>query len=131
LDKATQEARAAIARTDSRELAQLCVDICEVHKAAEVKLYDVTESSLLADYYMICTATSDPHLRALGGHIQKGLAEHGVRPLHVEGVPASHWMILDYGTVLVHIFDPKTRQYYLLEELWSEGKVVYEMAEEA
>ena len=110
---------------DSRSIADACVCVCEERLATDVRLYDVSKTSLLADYYLICTGNSDPHIRAIAGEIEKALKERGLYASQVEGVPASHWMILDYGVVMIHIFHPDTRKYYCLEELWPEDAVVY------
>jgi ribosome-associated protein len=106
-------------------IARRCLEVCEERKAEDILLYDVRKTSLLADYYLICSASSEPQIRALASHLQKAMADEGVRPLHVDGVPASHWMILDFGAVLIHIFHEETRKFYLLEELWSKDQLVY------
>jgi ribosome-associated protein len=106
-------------------IARRCLEVCEERKAEDILLYDVRKTSLLADYYLICSASSEPQIRAIASHLQKAMVEEGVRPLHVDGVPASHWMILDFGAVLIHIFHEETRKFYLLEELWSKDQLVY------
>ncbi len=107
------------------DLAKLCVEICEDRQAEDVRLYDVSKTSLLADFYLICTGNSDPHSRAISVTIQKELHQLGLKPLRVDGLQASHWMILDYGNILIHIFQPETRAYYLIEELWPKEHVIY------
>lgn len=105
-------------------LAQQCVDICRDRNAEDVRLYCVSGTSLLAEYYLICTGKSTPHIRAIRDHLLADLRSHGTKPSRVEGDPASQWTVMDYGTVLVHIFSPEMRQYYLLEELWSQAELV-------
>lgn len=109
----------------SKQLAFAAIDVCEDHKAEDIRLYDVQNTSLLADYYLICTGKSDPHIRAVRDHLRGELSDLGATATRVEGVPASRWMVMDYGILLVHIFNPETRQYYLLEELWTDAKAVY------
>lgn len=119
-----------IIQTDSEELAKKCVAICEERKAFDIKLYDVQNTSLLADYFIICSGTSDPHLRALSVHLQKTVKEdYKLLPRNVEGIPASHWTILDFGIVIVHVFHPETRKYYCIEEVWGEDNLIYESKE--
>ena len=70
---------------------------------------------------MICSATSEPHLKAIAGELTDRLRkEHGIRPNAVDGLPASHWIIADFRDVLVHIFHDEKRAYYSLEDLWSD-----------
>ena len=116
---------------DAKELAYQCVEICEDRKAEDVQLYDVGKASILADFYLVCTASSEPHLRAISGRVSHDLGERGMKPRSVEGKPGSGWTILDYGVVIVHIMNFETRDYYRLEELWETGELVYSSNEEA
>lgn len=120
----TNTATAAVT-LDMDALVRQCVEICEERKAEDIRLYDVSETSLLADYFLICTGKTDPHIRAIRDHLQADLRESGIKPVRVEGTPASHWTILDFGTLLVHILNPEMREYYLLEELWDKARIVY------
>ena len=80
---------------------------------------------MLADFYLICNGTSDPHLRAIRVRLEKELAPAGVKLLHTSGTPASRWIILDFNTVLVHVFLPEMREFYKIEELWAQEPVIY------
>jgi ribosome-associated protein len=106
-------------------LARRCVEICEDRKAQDVMLFDVRNQSVLADFYIVCTANSEPHLRAVQEHLHKTLADEGRRPRGREGVAASRWVIVDYGDVLIHVMDAERRAFYRLEELWGEQSVLY------
>lgn len=122
--------KSAVLEPTTEELARHCVGICEDRKALDVRLYDVRDTSLLADFFLICTGRSNPQIRAICEHIRKGIKEEaGIYP-KVEGVPASHWVVMDFGPLLVHILHPDTRRYYLLEELWDTGVLVYPEGEE-
>jgi len=113
-----------VSRMESEPLARACVAICEDLKAKDIVLVDVSASSLLADYYLLCSAMSDPQIRAITSTLQRKLCQHA--PCRrVEGTPSSRWMLLDFGVVLIHVLHPEKRSYYRLEELWSEGKIVY------
>ena len=111
---------------DSEALARRCVAICEERKAEDLMLFDVRESSILADYYLVCTGTSAPHISALCNHLRQDLAREGVMPQRREGDPESHWVIMDYGVVLVHIMDPERRRFYRIEDLWENGRLVHQ-----
>ena len=80
--------------------------------------------SLLADYFVLCNAESTPQFGAIVKELEKRAKAAGGRRLHVEGEAASGWILLDYGTVVVHIFDPELRAYYNLEQLWKEARLV-------
>jgi ribosome-associated protein len=110
---------------EGEPLARICLDVCQDRQAKDIVLFDVTGRSILADYYLICSGNSEPHLRAICNHLQKVLAEKGVRPQHVDGAAASQWIVMDYGDVLVHIFHPEIREYYQLETLWEEEKIIF------
>ncbi len=87
-------------------------------------MLDMRDVSLLADYFVLCNAESEPQFRAILDEVQEQTKAAGGRCLHVEGEPASGWVLLDYGAVVVHIFDPELRAYYNLEELWKEARLV-------
>lgn len=117
---------AAKLAAESRELAELCVQIADDRKAGEVKLFDVSKSSMIADYYMICSGNSEPHLRAIAGHIEKEVKEQfNLYPKGETKAVASKWLVMDYPNVLIHILHPQARDYYRLEELWKEGKQIF------
>ena len=80
--------------------------------------------SLLADYFVLCNAESKPQFRAILEEVEKQAKAAGGRRLHVEGEAESGWVLLDYGAVVVHIFDPELRAYYKLEDLWKEARLV-------
>ena len=83
---------------------------------------DLRGISTVTDYYLICSGTSEPHLKAIAGEIQDRLKEKfQTRPVAVDGFPVSQWVIIDYLSVLVHIFHADKRAYYALEDLWSDA----------
>lgn len=87
-------------------------------------MLDISKVSIIADYFVICNGTGDRHVKAIAREIDEKLGERGVNPLHVEGVAEAKWVLMDYGTVLVHIFDPATREFYRLEQLWAGAQPV-------
>ena len=110
---------------DEREMADLIIKTCEETKAQDVLLFDVHENTIVADYYIVCSGTSMPHIRAIAEHVRRAMAEHGIRPRGIDGEAESRWMVLDYALVLVHILEPEMRNFYALEELWDEKKIIY------
>ena len=87
-------------------------------------MLDMEGVSLLADYFVLCDAESSPQFRAILDEIDKQAKAAGARRLHLEGEAESGWILADYGSVVVHIFDPELRQYYDLEGLWSQARLV-------
>jgi ribosome-associated protein len=83
---------------------------------------DLREISTFTDFFVICSGTSEPHLKAIAGEIETRLREdHGVRPAAIDGFPTSHWIVLDYLQVIVHVFHQEKRDFYSLEDLWSDA----------
>ena len=109
---------------DSLELAKLCVAACEATKARDILLFDVHENTIVADYYLVCSGTSMPQINAIAERVRRTLADHGVFMRGQDGRAESRWMVLDYGVLLVHILEPEMRNFYALEELWDESKIV-------
>lgn len=79
---------------------------------------DMRDKTVIADYFVICSATSEAHAKALIEAIEENLEKSGYRPLAVEGVGHLRWSLVDCGDVIVHIFSPEAREYYKLEEFW-------------
>ena len=85
-------------------------------------MLDLRGISNFTDFVVICSGTSDPHLKAISAELQDRLrTEHGVRPLSTDGFPASQWVVADFGSVVVHIFSSEKRRTYSLESLWSDA----------
>jgi ribosome-associated protein len=86
---------------------------------------DLEGISSFTDYFVICSGTSEPHLKAISGEIEERLKEeHGIRAVSVDGFPASQWIVLDYLQVIVHVFRQEKREFYSLEDLWSDARRV-------
>jgi ribosome-associated protein len=100
------------------------VDAIAERLGSDIVLLDMQEVSLLADYFVLCSAESTPQFRAILEEVENQAKAAGGRRLHVEGEPAGGWVLLDYGSVVIHIFDPELRSYYNLEELWKEARLV-------
>ena len=96
----------------------------EERKAENILLLDVQQLTILADYFVICSTTSERQIRALSGDLSRQLKGEVGKPLAVEGEADSGWVLVDYGSVVVHIFAPDMRAFYDLEGLWAEAKTV-------
>lgn len=99
--------------------------ICEAlleRKGRDIDVLQVEHLTTLTEYFVICTATSTTQVRALADSVEYHLKyDHDTVPHHVEGFESSSWILLDYGSVLVHIFVPEAREFYNLENLWKDG----------
>lgn len=106
------------------DLARRIVELAEDKKAADIVLLDLTGLTTLADAFVICSGGSERQLAAIADGIIEGMRAEKTRPIGREGTPTSHWVLLDFGSVVVHIFTPPERDYYSLEKHWSEAKTV-------
>ncbi len=109
---------------DSNNLARKIVDIAADRKAEDIVMLDISKVSIIADYFVICNGTGDRHVRAISKEIDEKLGHEGVQPINIEGMTEAKWILIDYGSVLVHIFDPETRDFYRLEQLWTGAQPV-------
>ena len=106
---------------DSQQFANALVQGALDGKAEQVVLLDVRQLTFLADYFLICNGTSDRHARSVAQHIKDAGDETGMRLNHREGETEARWILLDWGDVVVHVFDAPTREFYRLEELWADA----------
>ncbi|MEJ5349576.1 MAG: ribosome silencing factor [Desulfosoma sp.] len=111
-------------RMDPLFKALSCAKEADNRKALDIVLLDVSKITTLADYFLICSGRSSRQVQGIAEAVQTRLRELGVRPLGVEGEREGHWVLLDYGDVIMHIFYQPIREVYDLESLWSEGAVV-------
>jgi ribosome-associated protein len=104
-----------------KEQAHLIAKALSSKKALDVKVLKISEVSVLADYMVIATGTSNTHVKALADEVEYQLDEAGYSVSHIEGHRGNGWILLDYVDILVHIFDEESREYYNLERLWEDG----------
>lgn len=109
---------------ESRRKLDLMHEACEEIKALDIKALDVRGQTPLADFFMICTGTSDTHIKSIAENVQDKLREDAKVRTKPQGEASSFWIILDYGDVILHIFDEETRNFYDLERLWSDAKPI-------
>ncbi|MCB9077297.1 MAG: ribosome silencing factor [Anaerolineaceae bacterium] len=112
---------------ESNELAHAIVEIMDNKKASNVMLLDMRDVTLLADYYILCDGSSRRQINAIADELIEELKKSGSQPARVEGTPESGWMLIDFGSVVVHVFSPEKRDYYQLEELWQAAPIVVRM----
>lgn len=104
------------------EIARLCAKFADQKKAENIVLLDLRGLSPVTDYFVICTATSNPQMRAVRDEIISEMRDtHGRKPMFSEGGFESQWLIVNYPNVMVHILTPEKREFYALEELWGDA----------
>ena len=108
----------------AREMAEIAVKALDSKKGKEIRLIRIDKITTLAEYFVICTGTSNTQINALCDAVEKELTEKGEKPLHREGYRGGTWVLLDYGCVVVHVFNDEARKFYSLEHLWADGEEV-------
>ena len=108
-----------------RELALLAARALSEKKGREIQVLEIADLTTLADYFVLCTGSSNTQINALVDNVEKVLTEQaGEEPLHREGYRGGTWVLLDYGCIAVHVFCGEAREFYGLERLWRDGKSV-------
>jgi ribosome-associated protein len=100
---------------------ELAVRTIAGHKGIGLVVLEVTKVCSFADYFIVCSGNSRRHVLALAQYVEEALAQVGVKPLGVEGLQEGQWVLLDYNTMVIHIFLQQLREFYNLEDLWSEA----------
>jgi ribosome-associated protein len=104
-----------------KELAEEAAKLLADKKANNIETFYIEQLTILADYFVICSGTSTTHVRALADEVEFKLKQQGIPPLRKEGYNSSSWILLDYGSVVVHVFTEDTRSFYSLERLWADA----------
>ena len=107
-----------------REIAAAAAGALDSKQAKDIEVLRITDVTVLADYFVICTATSSTHVKTLTDEVDRALSELGEPPLRREGYRGGGWILLDFGCVIVHIFQQDMREFYNLEHLWSDAEEV-------
>lgn len=97
------------------------VAAAEDRKALDLRVLQLSKVSDFTDYFILCSGTSERQVQAISDSVEERLREEGVRPLHVEGYNRGQWVLLDYGDLVVHVFDGQTRGFYALDRLWADA----------
>ena len=100
------------------EIAEYIVSVLDAKKARNIKLLHVEKQTVIADYFIICSGNSRTQIKSLADEVEYKMTSEGIEPLHVEGGRGDSWILLDYGSVIVHVFGNDTREFYDLEKLY-------------
>jgi ribosome-associated protein len=119
---ATVKSETTLSEEAVHERACLCARVAADNKARDVLVLDMREITPLFDYFVIATGTSRRQIHTLAEEIDAAMRAEGEKRRTIEGYEASKWVVQDYGDIVVHLFDPDTRKYYALEDLWADAR---------
>lgn len=102
----------------SKAKALAAAKIAMEKKAVDVLVLDLKGLSVIADFFIICSGESTTQVRAIAEAIEDNFSKKSMRPIGIEGLNYSHWVLMDYGDIIIHVFEEETRAYYQLEKLW-------------
>lgn len=109
---------------NEQQLVQMIAGVCLEEKARDILILDVSELTIIADYFIIASGRTLIQVKAMADAVEMKLKEAGIMPLRKDGVAQGVWAVLDYGSVIVHLFRQEERDYYGLENLWGDAKEV-------
>lgn len=108
-------------RQRARELAIECARVADEHRGERILVLDMTRLTPIVDYFVIVTGSTRRRIHTIVEEIDRAMEQAGQRRLGLEGYDSSRWVLLDYGDIVVHVFDPEAREYYDLENLWADA----------
>ena len=106
----------------SRELAKIAVNALDDKKGEDIKVIDISEVSVLADYFIIAGGSNRSQIQAMADNVDEMLGKSGGMLKQIEGYDAGNWVLLDFQDIIIHIFDKENRLFYDLERIWRDGK---------
>lgn len=106
------------------EMAKLAIEALEDKKAEDIKVIDISEVSVLADYFIIAGGSNRSQIQAMCDNVDEKLGKSGVYSKQIEGYETANWVLMDFGDIIVHIFDKENRLLYDLERIWRDGKII-------
>ena len=116
--------KGAIAMMPAKDMATAVVKAMDSKKGLDIRLLHTADITVLAEYFVICTASSATHVKTLTEEIDRVMSELGEPPLRREGYRSGSWVLLDFGCVIVHVFMDEARKFYDLERLWHDAETV-------
>jgi ribosome-associated protein len=108
----------------SKDMARLAYNALDEKKGEDIKVIEIGDISVIADYFIIANGTNASQVGALVDSVQEVLGKQGIDPKRIEGVRSASWILMDYGDVVVHVFSKEDRLFYDLERIWRDGKTI-------
>lgn len=109
---------------EAEKIARIAYKILDEKKGVNIRAIDISGLSILADYFIIASGNSKTQVQALADHVEETLGKEGIHSRQIEGYDAANWVLLDYGSVVVHIFYKEDRMFYDLDRIWKDAKAV-------
>ncbi len=109
---------------ESKEIAKLAIEVLSDKKGEEIRVIDISDVSVIADYFIIANGTNRSQVQALSDSVQEKLGKAGIFVKQVEGYETANWILMDFRDVIVHVFDRENRLFYDLERIWRDGKIM-------
>jgi len=109
---------------NSKEMAKIAIAALEEKKAKDIKILDISDVSVLADYFIIASGNNRNQVQAMADETEEKLFKAGFQPKQVEGYQTANWILMDYQDIIIHIFDEENRLFYDLERIWRDGSLV-------
>lgn len=109
---------------ESREMTKLAIKALEDKKAEDIRIIDISEVSVLADYFIIASGSNRSQIQAMTDNVDEVLGRAGAARRQIEGYESAGWVLMDYSDIIVHIFDQENRLFYDLERIWRDGKSI-------
>ena len=109
---------------ESKKMAILAVEALEDKKAEDIRILDISNVSVLADYFIIANGTNRNQVQAMADNVEEALGKAGFVPKQIEGYQSANWILMDYRDIVIHVFDEENRLFYDLERIWRDGSVI-------
>lgn len=110
--------------TDAKKMVLLACEALEDKKASDIKVIDIEQITTLADYFIIASGSNRNQVQAMADNVDEVLGKAGYQLKQTEGYSSANWILLDYGDIVIHLFDEENRLFYDLERIWRDGKVM-------
>lgn len=108
----------------SNEMARIAYEALEEKKGEDIRVIEIGDISIIADYFVIANGTNSSQVSALVDAVEKSLGKEGYTPKRIEGMNTASWILMDYGDVIIHVFSKEDRLFYDLERIWRDGKKI-------
>ena len=105
----------------SREMARIAYDALEEKKAEDIRVLSIEKVSVIADYFLIASGTNRNQVQAMSEAVEEELQKQDIHPKNIEGYQTANWILMDYGDIVLHIFDEENRLFYDIERIWKDG----------
>ncbi|TCL58527.1 ribosome-associated protein [Kineothrix alysoides] len=111
-------------KEESKKMTKLAIEALEDKKAEDIRVIDISDVSIIADYFIIASGTNRSQIQALSDNVEEKLGRAGLNLKQMEGYDTANWVLLDFGDIIVHVFDKENRLFYDLERIWRDGKQI-------